>query len=172
MRPDLQLFLHVLGAIGLFGATATVNSTDGKAAEAILKLTGGRGADTVIEAVGIPTTFELCEEIVAPGGVIVEGTCDEIGRISSWVDVTEAGPQHLTISLRLAELAAPLLRRALEADRRRARPAEAAFRGLDQLRDADHLREPRRGAGLQVAPRADSMMSHGALRMSRAGRSA
>lgn len=52
------------------GATAIVNSSDGQAAAAILKLTGGRGADTVIEAVGIPATFELCEEIVAPGGVI------------------------------------------------------------------------------------------------------
>jgi alcohol dehydrogenase len=53
-----------------FGATATINSSDGQAAAAILKLTGGRGADTAIEAVGIPATFELCEEIVAPGGVI------------------------------------------------------------------------------------------------------
>jgi hypothetical protein len=42
-----------------------------------------------------------------PGGVLIDGTCDEIGRISSWIDVTEAGPQHLTISLRLAELDAP-----------------------------------------------------------------
>jgi len=53
-----------------FGATATINSSDGQAAAAILKLTGGRGADTAIEAVGIPATFELCEEIVAAGGVI------------------------------------------------------------------------------------------------------
>jgi len=53
-----------------FGATDTVNSSDGKAAAAILKLTAGRGADSVIEAVGIPATFELCEEIVAPGGTI------------------------------------------------------------------------------------------------------
>ncbi|HMH64540.1 MAG TPA: zinc-dependent alcohol dehydrogenase family protein [Rhizomicrobium sp.] len=53
-----------------FGATDTVNSSDGKAAAAILKLTDGRGADSVIEAVGIPATFELCEEIVAPGGTI------------------------------------------------------------------------------------------------------
>jgi alcohol dehydrogenase len=53
-----------------FGATATVNSDDGKAVETILKLTGGRGVDTAIEAVGIPATFELCEQIVAPGGVI------------------------------------------------------------------------------------------------------
>ena len=30
-------------------------------------LTGGRGVDTAIEAVGMPATFELCEDIVAPG---------------------------------------------------------------------------------------------------------
>ncbi|MCA3261820.1 MAG: zinc-dependent alcohol dehydrogenase family protein [Telmatospirillum sp.] len=53
-----------------FGATATVNSTDGKAVAAILKMTGGRGVDTAIEAVGIPATFEMCAEIVAPGGVV------------------------------------------------------------------------------------------------------
>ena len=53
-----------------FGATTTVNSTDGKAAEAILAMTDKRGVDTAIEAVGIPATFELCEKIVAPGGVI------------------------------------------------------------------------------------------------------
>jgi len=39
-------------------------STDGKAAEALIKLTAGRGVDTAIEAVGIPATFELCEQIV------------------------------------------------------------------------------------------------------------
>jgi len=53
-----------------FGATKTINSTDGKAVEALMKLTGNRGVDTAIEAVGIPATFELCEQIVAPGGVI------------------------------------------------------------------------------------------------------
>jgi alcohol dehydrogenase len=53
-----------------FGATATINSTNGKAAAAVMKLTGERGVDTAIEAVGVPATFELCEQIVAPGGVI------------------------------------------------------------------------------------------------------
>ena len=53
-----------------FGATATVNSTDGKAAQQVMALTGGRGVDTAIEAVGIPTTFTLCEDIVAAGGTI------------------------------------------------------------------------------------------------------
>lgn len=42
-----------------------------------------------------------------PGGLLVEGTCDEIGRVSSWVDVGADGPKHLTISLRLEGLGAP-----------------------------------------------------------------
>ena len=53
-----------------FGATATINSADGKAAEQVMKLTGGRGVDTAIEAVGIPATFEMCQAIIAPGGTI------------------------------------------------------------------------------------------------------
>ncbi len=53
-----------------FGATATINSADGKAVEALMTMTGGRGVDTAIEAVGVPATFELCEGIVAAGGVI------------------------------------------------------------------------------------------------------
>jgi alcohol dehydrogenase len=53
-----------------FGATHTVNSTDGKAVEKVKALTGGRGVDAAIEAVGVPATFELCQELVAPGGVI------------------------------------------------------------------------------------------------------
>src|ERR1700732_1639036 len=53
-----------------FGATAVINSADGKSVEAVMKMTGERGVDTVIEAVGIPATFELCEKIVAPGGTI------------------------------------------------------------------------------------------------------
>lgn len=53
-----------------FGATAVINSRDGKAAEAVMALTGKRGVDTAIEAVGVPPTFELCQQIIAPGGTI------------------------------------------------------------------------------------------------------
>jgi len=53
-----------------FGATSSINSADGKAVETVMKMTGKRGVDTAIEAVGIPATFELCEKIVAPGGNI------------------------------------------------------------------------------------------------------
>ncbi|MEJ2857262.1 MULTISPECIES: class I SAM-dependent methyltransferase [unclassified Saccharothrix] len=35
---------------------------------------------------------------LAPGGVLVEGTCDEIGRRCSWVALTADGPQTFTLS--------------------------------------------------------------------------
>jgi len=45
---------------------------------------------------------------LAPGGLLVEGTCDEIGRIATWVAVSpEAVPQSFTVSLRLAGLEHP-----------------------------------------------------------------
>ena len=53
-----------------FGATTAINSADGKAVETVMAMTGGRGVDAAIEAVGIPATFELCEQLVAPGGTI------------------------------------------------------------------------------------------------------
>lgn len=49
---------------------------------------------------------------LAPGGVLVEGTCDEIGRLATWVDVRrgEDGsptPVSLTLSWRLGGLERP-----------------------------------------------------------------
>jgi alcohol dehydrogenase len=53
-----------------FGATDTINSTDGKAVAAVMALTDNAGVDSAIEAVGIPATFEMCEKIIAAGGVL------------------------------------------------------------------------------------------------------
>lgn len=44
---------------------------------------------------------------IATEGLIMDGTCDEIGRIASWVSVTRDGPQSLTISLRTGSLERP-----------------------------------------------------------------
>jgi S-(hydroxymethyl)mycothiol dehydrogenase len=41
-----------------FGATHTVNATDADVVEAVQELTGGHGADVVIEAVGRPETWK------------------------------------------------------------------------------------------------------------------
>lgn len=59
-----------LEAAKRFGATKTVKATGQEAKRQLLQLTENKGVDTAIEAVGIPATFELCQEIVAAGGVI------------------------------------------------------------------------------------------------------
>lgn len=44
---------------------------------------------------------------LAPGGIVVDGTCDEIGRRGAWVMLDGGGPVSLTISLRFGSFALP-----------------------------------------------------------------
>jgi alcohol dehydrogenase len=53
-----------------FGATKVLNNSDGKAAQRVMALTQGAGVDVVIEAVGLSSTFDICQAIIAPGGRI------------------------------------------------------------------------------------------------------
>ncbi len=53
-----------------FGATSLINSSDGRAAKHVLDLTDGAGVDVAIEAVGVPATFGICQDIIAAGGRI------------------------------------------------------------------------------------------------------
>lgn len=98
-----------------FGATSTINSADGKAAKAVLKLTDKRGADCVIEAVGIPATFELCQQLVAPGGIIanvgVHGTKVDLHLETLW-------NRNIAITTRLVDTATiPMLFKTVAAKR-------------------------------------------------------
>jgi len=61
---------HRLEVAKRLGATAVVNGAGPTAKELVMRLTENRGVDTAIEAVGTPTTFELCEELIAPGGTL------------------------------------------------------------------------------------------------------
>jgi alcohol dehydrogenase len=51
-----------------FGADVTINNADVDAVAEVMELTDGLGADVAIEAVGVPETFELCTELIRPGG--------------------------------------------------------------------------------------------------------
>jgi len=53
-----------------FGADVTIDNGREDAIARLLELTDGLGADVAIEAVGVPATFELCTELVRPGGRI------------------------------------------------------------------------------------------------------
>ena len=45
-----------------------------------------------------------------PGGMLVEGTCDELGRVCTWIEVgADAAPRSLTLSLRLTGLDSPTI---------------------------------------------------------------
>jgi alcohol dehydrogenase len=57
-----------LEAAKQFGADVTVNDSREDPLTVVRNLTGRLGADVVIEAVGVPATFELAVELVRPGG--------------------------------------------------------------------------------------------------------
>jgi alcohol dehydrogenase len=51
-----------------FGADVAIDNGSEDAVERVMHLTAGLGADVAIEAVGVPETFELCADLVRPGG--------------------------------------------------------------------------------------------------------
>ncbi len=83
-----------------FGASQVINNSKEDAVKKIKELTNNRGVDTVIEAVGIPATFELCQSLVAPGGVIanigVHGKSVELHMEKLW-------SHNITITTRLVD---------------------------------------------------------------------
>jgi hypothetical protein len=78
-------------------------------------LPGGRRA-TIIRALNVlrqydesdvPAAWDRMLARLQPDGLLVEGTCNETGRVCSWVNLTTDGPQSFTVSLRLAALDKP-----------------------------------------------------------------
>lgn len=55
----------------------------------------------------VKPAWELMVSRLNRDGVLVEGTCNEIGRVSSWITVTHDGPRLFTISLHLGSLEIP-----------------------------------------------------------------
>lgn len=55
----------------------------------------------------VEDVWALLTSRLAAGGILVEGTCDEIGRRACWATATPGGPVSLTLSTRLAGLESP-----------------------------------------------------------------
>src|SRR5919202_3443479 len=55
----------------------------------------------------VADAWALMTSRLAPGGLVVEGTCDEVGRRATWVALEAGGPVSLTVSLRLSGLERP-----------------------------------------------------------------
>jgi alcohol dehydrogenase len=83
-----------------FGATDLINSSKEDVIEKVMELTGRKGVDTAIEAVGIPATFEFCQSVIAPGGCIanigVHGKSVELHLEILW-------SRNITITTRLVD---------------------------------------------------------------------
>ncbi|KAK0611682.1 alcohol dehydrogenase GroES domain-containing protein [Immersiella caudata] len=98
------------------GAHATIDSgkLDAESAiKSVRELTDGKGCDTVIEAVGIPATFELGQRLLAPGGVLanvgVHGT-----KVNLFLE--ELWAKNVSITTRLVDgVTTPMLLKMVEA---------------------------------------------------------
>jgi alcohol dehydrogenase len=117
-----------------FGATDTINSRDGKAAEKVMALTEGRGVDVAIEAIGIPATFQLCQDIVAAGGNIanigVHGVKVDLHLEHLWI-------KNINISMGLVNTnTTPMLLKTVQA--KRVNPSQLITHRfkLEQIMDA------------------------------------
>ncbi len=83
-----------------FGATQVVNNTDGQATARVMELTGNRGVDVAIEAIGIEASFNICQHIVTAGGHIanigVHGKPVQLNLDTLW-------SRNMTLTTRLVD---------------------------------------------------------------------
>ena len=92
-----------------FGATKVVNNSDGKAVEKVMTLTDNRGVEVAIEAIGIPSSFDICQAIVTAGGHIanigVHGKPVQLNLDKLWA-------HNITLTTRLVDtVTTPMLLR-------------------------------------------------------------
>ena len=102
------------------GATRTVQGGGEDASRHVLDLTGGRGVDVAIEAVGVRASFDVCQAILAPGGRLanigVYGTSVELHMERLW-------SHNITLTTRLVDtVTTPTLLRMLAAGKLDPRP--------------------------------------------------
>lgn len=73
-----------------FGATDAVNSAASDWKDQVIEMTDGLGVDVAIEAVGIPATFDMCTELIRPGGAVanvgVHGASVELKLQDLWIN--------------------------------------------------------------------------------------
>jgi len=117
-----------------FGATQTINSSDGNAVEKVMELTNGKGVDVAIEAVGVPATFELCESIVGAGGHIanigVHGKSVSLHLETLW-------SKNITITTRLVDtVTTPMLFKTVQSKKIQPRQLITHHFRLDQVIEA------------------------------------
>ncbi len=117
-----------------FGAIHTINTAKQDAVAKIMAITNNRGVDVAIEAVGIPATFEICQEIIAPGGHIanigVHGKSVTLHLEKLW-------SRNITITTRLVDtVTTPLLLKTVQANKIEPKKLITHHFKLDKIMDA------------------------------------
>ena len=92
--------VHRLQIAKQLGATQVLNSETDDITGKIMEMTNQHGVDTAIEAVGIPDTFVLCEDIVSPGGFIAN---IGVHGIKVPLFLERLWSQNITITTRLVD---------------------------------------------------------------------
>ncbi len=99
----------------------------------------------------VAPAWALVASRLAPDGLLVDGTCDELGRLASWVAVEAGGPVSLTVSLRLRGLDQPsvVAERLPKALIHRNVPGEPVHAFLEALDRAWRYASPQGGFGVR-----------------------
>jgi alcohol dehydrogenase len=125
---------HRLECAKALGADRTINNRDGLAAEKIMALTGSRGVDLAIEAIGNAPSFDICQAVVAAGGHIanigVHGKPVQLNLDRLW-------SHNLTLTTRLVDTTSlPMLLEAVRDGRVDPRQLITHHFTLDQILQA------------------------------------
>jgi alcohol dehydrogenase len=131
------------------GADVVLDSQLEPALEVVRSMTGGLGADVVMEAVGIPATFEMCTALVRPGGRVanigVHGAPATIHLETLWI-------KNVTITTGLVDTSStPRLLKLLADGQLDPTPIITHRFGLDQFMEAyDVFGRPAETGALKV----------------------
>jgi len=136
-----------------FGANVTLNPDDGDVIETIKRLTGGRGVDVAIEALGRQETFENCLRATRPGGT-VSSLGVYSGKLVAPYETIHAGLGDQTIVTTLCPGGKERMRRLMtmiEYGRVDLRPLVTHEFALDEIQDAFDLFSHQRDGVVKVA---------------------
>ena len=116
---------------------------------------GGHRAD-VVRAFNVLRQYDETDVAVAwermagqltPGGVVIEGTCDEAGGLGSWIAISPDGPRTLTLAMDLSMPPSAVAARLPKMLIHRNIPGEPIHLLLSDLDRAWHARAPLRVFG-------------------------
>ena len=116
VRPDVEVGgIEIEPARVLLGRSLERQGLSFRLGGFEVPLDAGRQA-TVVRAFNVLRQYDesevahawaVVQERLAPEGVLVDGTCDELGRRSAWIAVERSGPVSLSLSWRLRGLDRP-----------------------------------------------------------------